>query len=357
MRILLIGATGFIGSHVARQLAGLGHEVCVFHRGITRPPVPVTEIVGDRNDLRPHVERFRALRPDAVVDFVLSDGKQAEQLVEAFCSLTARIIAISSGDVYRACGILHGFESGPLQPVPLTEESELRTSRNVYSSEALSHLRSIFPWLGDEYDKIPVEHVVMNTPGLEGTILRLPMVYGPGDPLHRLFPYLKRMDDKRPAILLQDDTARWRGPRGYVENVAAAIVLATVSNSAAGRIYNVGGQETLCEADWVREIGSVAHWNGAVVAFSKDALPPHLRVPYRSEQHWEMSSARIRKELGYKEPVDFTAALERTIAWERANPPSQIDPKQFDYAAEDAALVLRCGRKRMNSPPSRSGFC
>jgi hypothetical protein len=62
-------------------------------------------------------------------------------------------------------------------------------------------------------------------------------------------------------------------------------------------------------------------------------------VPYRNEQDWEVGSARIRKELGYKEPVDFTTALERTIAWERANPPQQVDPKQFDYAAEDAALA------------------
>jgi hypothetical protein len=30
-------------------------------------------------------------------------------------------------------------------------------------------------------------------------------------------------------------------------------------------------------------------------------------------------------------------ALERTIEWERTHPPA-IDPAQFDYAAEDAAL-------------------
>ena len=274
---------------------------CVFHRGITWPPVPVKEIAGDRNELPQHVEKFRALRPDVVVDFALSDGKQAKQLVETFRGLTARIVAISSGDVYRACGILHGFETGSLQPVPLTEESELRTKQNVYGPETLARLRSTFSWLGDEYDKIPVEHAFMNAPDLAGTVLRLPMVYGPGDPLHRLFPYLKRMDDKRPAILLQDDAANWLGPRGYVENVAAATALATAAPAAAGRIYNIAEKEAFSEADWVRTIGSVVHWNGAVRALSKDALPAHLRVPYRNEQHWEMSSARIRKELGYKE--------------------------------------------------------
>ncbi len=37
------------------------------------------------------------------------------------------------------------------------------------------------------------------------------------------------------------------------------------------------------------------------------------------------------------EPVPLDEAIRRTIAWERANPPAEIDPDQFDYAAEDAA--------------------
>jgi nucleoside-diphosphate-sugar epimerase len=38
---------------------------------------------------------------------------------------------------------------------------------------------------------------------IAGTVLRLPMVCGPGDMFHRLHPYLKRMDDGRPGILIQ----------------------------------------------------------------------------------------------------------------------------------------------------------
>jgi len=33
MRMLLIGASGFIGPHVVRGLVDGGHEVAVFHRG------------------------------------------------------------------------------------------------------------------------------------------------------------------------------------------------------------------------------------------------------------------------------------------------------------------------------------
>ena len=49
---------------------------------------------------------------------------------------------------------------------------------------------------------------------LIGTILRLPMIYGPGDPLHRFYPVVKRVDDGRTAMMLDESTAQWGGIRG-----------------------------------------------------------------------------------------------------------------------------------------------
>ena len=68
-------------------------------------------------------------------------------------------------------------------------------------------------------------------------------------------------------------------------------------------------------------------------------LPVHLRSEYNFAQEWSIDSTRIRQELGYVEITPPTHAMQRTIAWERANPPDQFDPAQFDYAAEDAALA------------------
>ena len=339
MKILLIGGTGFIGPPVVRELLERGHQIALYHRG-NRPnqfPGQVEQIFGDRNRLAGNARDLRRFAPDVVVDFLLSSGRQAEALMDVFNGFASRVVALSSGDVYRAAGILHGFESEPLQPLPLVENSELRTIRNVYGPEILDRLRAVLPWLDTEYDKIPVEEQVMSDPRLPGTVLRLPMVYGPGDPLHRLFPYLKRMDDNRKAILLQGDAADWRGPRGYVENVAAAIALATVSSRAAGRIYNVAEPHACSEEEWIRGIGQLTNWNGRILRMSKEFIPAHLGVPYRNEQHWIMSSSRIREELGFAEPVSESLALERTIAWERSHPPSGAT---FDYAAEDAAIAF-----------------
>src|SRR4029077_20322350 len=109
--------------------------------------------------------------------------------------IVRRVVAISSMDVYRAWGVLHRVEDGPLEPLPITEDSPLRTTRRLYSSETLKMMASIFSWLDDEYDKIAVEEAIMGDAELSGTVLRLPMVYGPGDPLHRFFFFFLRTPD------------------------------------------------------------------------------------------------------------------------------------------------------------------
>jgi nucleoside-diphosphate-sugar epimerase len=332
MRILVIGGTGFIGSHLVRQLAQMGHSVSIFHRGSTPADLPARSILGERRDLA-------AIRPEAdvVIDLILSSGAQAESLMKTFRGVAGRVLAASSMDVYRACGILHGSEEGPLEPVPLTEDSPLRTNLRTYPPEQVKMLQKLFGWLDDEYDKIPVERAILSDPQLPGTVLRLPMIYGPGDHLRRFYPVLKRIDDGRRFILLEEGWAAWRSPRGYVENVAAALALAVVSQRAAGRVYNVAETPAFSELDWAGKIAEAAGWDGELITLPKERMPPHLAQPGNSAQHWEADSTRIRRDLGYQELAPLDEAIRRTIDWERAHPPGEFNPYRLDYAAEDAA--------------------
>jgi len=342
MRVLLIGGNGFIGPHVAAALERDGHDVVVFHR---RPSANAIrrEIVGDRQRLPDFRDELRALRADVVVDLILSSGRQARELIDVFRGATSRVIAISSCDVYRACGVLHGSEPGPLEPVPLTEESPLRTKLQTYPPDRIKMLQQVFGWLDDEYDKIPVEREILADAQLPGTVLRLPMVYGPGDALHRLLPIVRRIDDGRRVILFEEKLARWRAPRGYVENVAAAVAGAATNERAAGRVYNVAEPENLSELEWAQRVAAVAGWTGEFVLLPAERIPAHLLMPGNTEQHWSTDTTRIREELGYREPIAQEEAIRRTIEWERANPTSS-SPHAFDYPAEDTAAEAS-GRK------------
>ena len=342
MRVLVIGGTGFIGPHVVQLLSEQGHDLAVFNRGQSAADLPasVRRISGERAalpSLRVELARFA---PDVVLDMYAMTAADARAVVETLAGIARRAVVISSQDVYRAYGRLRDTEPGPPDPIPLAEDSPLRERLYPYRGETPRADDDRERW-ADDYDKIPVEHVYLGRAELPGTVLRLPAVYGPGDDQHRLYDYLKRMDDRRPAILLDERAAGWRWTRGYVEDVAAAIALAVTDERAAGRVYNVGEPEAYSARDWVRRIAEAAGWDGRIVVAPPDRLPASLRFDLNTAQHLVSDSSRIRRELGYSERILSGGGLARTIAWERANPPA--DPRPFDYAAEDAALAALDG--------------
>jgi nucleoside-diphosphate-sugar epimerase len=348
MRILVIGGTAFIGPHVVEALVNQGHEVTVFHRGMTESDLPaaVEHLHGERSELPEHMETFDRLAPDVVLHMVPMSARDAEVAVKTFEGRTSRLVAISSGDVYRARNRLFRVEPGAPDPVPLTEDSPLRSVLHPYRAAATTPEHPLY-----HYDKIPVERLVMHGSSLTGTVLRLPFVYGPGDRQHRLFEHLRRMDQGRSMIPIRRDYASWRCTRGYVANVAAAIVLALTHPAAAGRIFNVGEEPALTEADWIRKVGELAGWRGEIVSVPEAALPdlPDLST----EQDLVLDTSRIRRELGFDEVVSLEEGLERTIRWERDHPPEPL-PSPPDYAAEDRALAMAREHGRNSEEQARA---
>jgi nucleoside-diphosphate-sugar epimerase len=332
MNVLIIGGTRFIGPRVGRYLLEAGHDVTLFHRGQTEfefsPAVP--HIYGDRRALSSFTTEFQKASPDVVLDMICYNEREASGLMQIFRGIAKRVIVASSMDVYKAYGCLLGLESGEPDMNPLTETSPLRESRFPYRMRAGSPDDMVY-----DYDKIPVEQVVMNDTMLAGTVVRLPAVYGPGD--HRAFDYLKRMTDGRRVILLEERNSRWRWTRGYVEDVARAIALAVIDHRAAGRVYNIGEPDALTESEWVECIGRAADWRGEVVTLAKDAMPEHLSVPYNFDHH--LRASLFRTELGYSKRVSLDDAMRETVEWERAHPPQPVDEKGFNYAAEDESLA------------------
>ena len=339
MKILLIGGTNFIGPAVVRQLCAMGHEVTVFHRGKTNAELPlnVNQIIGDRVNLPLFKSEFEQIALQVVLDMIPYKEQDALTLMNTFKGIAQRIVAISSIDVYRAYDVVLGKES-EVVPVPLTEDSLLR--QQLYPYRNRSDIDKDFDYAN--YEKILVEKVIMSDPELPGTILRLPMVYGSGDFRHRLHPYLKRMDENRPAIVLEESIARWCGSYGYVENVAYGIALAVTDERASDRIYNIA-EPLITEAERIRMIGRIAGWNGEIIVVPKSQMPADWKPIGNTEQHWIADTTRIRQELGYREIVPLHDALSQTIEWQRAHPPENPELSEsltlLDCATEDGILT------------------
>jgi nucleoside-diphosphate-sugar epimerase len=338
MNILIIGGTNFIGPLVVDRLVAMHHQVTVFHRGhsTAKLPASVNHILGDRHSLSNHRSEFEQLAPDVVLDMIPYTKSDAQSVIETFKGIARRAIGISSQDVYRARDILWGREVGILDPTPLSEYSPLRTQ--LYPYRDVPHPIEI----PSDYDKIPVEQIYMTCSEPIGTILRLPMIYGPNDPLLRFSPYLKRMDEGRSAIVLAEKIARWQGSYGYVENVAHAIALAVTDARAEHRIYNVAESTALSQGDFIRAIAQAAGWTGRVIEVPQSVLPESSVSPFNVAQNWVTDSTLIRQELAYTELIAREDAFLRTVKWQRSHPPqmfSQDAPELLDYATEDKILA------------------
>lgn len=340
MRVLVIGGVSFIGLAVTRELLAGGHEVAVYHRGRTEPEGArgALHIHGERDELEAARPQFEAFRPDVVIHMIAMTEAQGAALTRGLRGVASRAVVISSQDVYRAFGHVNGIETGAPDATPLTEDAPLRKRLYPYRAEPPRAAGDPTQWM-DEYDKILVERAVMSESALPCAILRLPAVYGPHDRQRRFRQWLKRMDDRRSAILMDAAEARWRWTHGYVEDVAHAIVLAALDPRSAGHIYNVGERDTLSLEERARAVAEAAGWRGRIVLAPPGALPERLRFGVATDQDVITDSGRIRAELGYTELTPIAETYARAVAWERANPPAADDPADFDYAEEDRLLA------------------
>jgi len=286
LQVLVVGGTKSIGPYVVERLASLGHDVTVYHRGQHEPGLPR----GVRHVHSPAaampVESFPSEvvepAPDVVIHMIPMGERDGRALVDTFRSRTGRVVALSSGDVYQAYGRLIGLEPGPPVASLLTESSPLRTVLYPYRKQA----QSADDWIYG-YDKILMEQIVLGETSLPAVVLRLPKVYGPGENANLATVYGFRHQPK------------WRWTHGYVENIAHAIVLAALHPAAAG-IYNVGEEDTPTMAERLTSL--------------PPSTVPDAVMSLNFEHDIAYDTSRIRRELGYKEPVEYREGLKRTLA-------------------------------------------
>jgi nucleoside-diphosphate-sugar epimerase len=309
VRVAVIGGTGFIGHHVTQWLVEAGAEVSAIHRGQTAVRVPsVRSLRADRNDSAALTTALAAAAPAVVVDMTAYTGDDAESLLAALPSSVVRLVIISSGDVYWTYGAFLRLSPSRTAAAPLDEQASVREQLYPYRARATGPMDLLYG-----YDKIVVERTVRGGASVPVTILRLPMVYGPGDPQRRIAGYLDRMGTSGGTLRLNPAEAAWRCTRGYVEDVAWAIRLAALDERAAGGIFNVGEEESLTELEWVGAIAAAAGWSGQVI--SDAATPPSLPAEWGTSL--VVDTHRIRDVLGYREPIGRQEGLRRTTAASR----------------------------------------
>jgi UDP-glucose 4-epimerase len=303
VKVLLTGASGFIGSYVLRRLLADGVEV----GALLREPGKAWRIANDLARVRVfpaglederRVDRALAeFQPTHVVHLAWSGvlGKNrndAAQYQNAFLSMGLLDKAIENG-ARHFIGLGSQAEYGPCQaridettrtsPTTLYGAAKLSTCLMAERLCELSDVR--FAWL------------------------RLFSSYGPQDSPEWLIPYLtlKLLNRERPSVTAAEQ--RW--DYVYVDDAAAAIVDVAKAGTARG-VFNLGSGS----APRLRDI----------IEGVRDAIDPSLpigfgEVPYRPDQvmHLEADITRLAQATGWRPRVELPEGISRTVDWYRTH--------------------------------------
>ena len=320
MTVAIIGGTGFIGTAVAGRLLLRGLRPVVVARGEHPVALPAGAIFepGDRMDGARLGEIFRAHGVDTVIDIFALGLLNTRAVLEAVAAIGARYLLLSSVDVYSNYGGLLRKESPPVQAAPAREDDPLRGFRYPYRGNS-RRPQGVENDLFEDYDKIILEEAALGDGRFTSTVIRAPMIFGPGDKQHR-FRWAIDAVRQGGLVRLDERAAKWPNSYGYLTDVAEAMVLAALDPRAAGRIYNVGQGFVRTPIEWLLTFGVVMNRRIEVetVPAAEQALLHERAEASDLRYPLTLDTTRIREELGFTEVVPEREALLATIAYEAA---------------------------------------
>ena len=317
MHVLVVGGNRFVGYELAWRLLAGGHRVTLFNRGTRADPFGerVERLRGDRTkgDL-PRAVAGR--RFDAVVDFALFRGEEAEETVSALGGGAGHYVMISTGQVYlvrepRPSPARETDYDGPLMAAPVAPKDKEEWHYGMGKRAAEDVLARA--WAEERFPS---------------TRLRLPMVNGERDYHRRLEGYLWRLLDGGPLILPDGGERHVRHVYGGA--VARAIADLLGRSETFGQAYNLAQDET----PTLREMLTIAaELLGAPPRFVP-LLGPDIEAagldvaavsPFSGRWMSFLDPQRAKAELGFRhEPL--REYLGRIVAAFLASPPAAPPP-------------------------------
>ena len=316
MRVLIIGINGFIGAATARAALAQGHLVYGLGRSEgAREETGATYLVGDRTDTQLIRRLVVDHKIEVVVDVIAMTQSATQPLLEGLDGAIDQYVLISSCDVYSNYERLQRrSEHGAIVAV-MDEDAPLRTTRYPYRGADARAADDPQRFL-DDYDKIPIEESVARLRSA-WTILRLPMVYGPGDKQRRFNWAIGPMLAGAKELTVPATWAHWHSTYGHIENVGAAIATVVGNKVANKQTFNIAEDRPVSQLAWARRFANAIEWHGEIElmddpddAFAKRLRALDLGVPFL------VDGGRFRQRLGFSDVVDKDSALRTTIASE-----------------------------------------
>jgi nucleoside-diphosphate-sugar epimerase len=320
-RVVVIGATGHVGTFLVPRLVRAGHEVVAVSRGLREPYLPdeawgdARRVTLDRDELADVFPAAVAgLNADVVVDMTSFTPQSATRLVEG---LRGRV------ELLLHCGTI--WVHGPSSVVPTTE-ADHRGPFGDYGT-----------W------KAEIEDLLLAEQELPSVVLRPGHITGPGWPMINAVGNLDLQVWHKLATGQPVDMPHFgleTVHHVHADDVAQAFQLALDKpDVAAGNVYNVVSERAMT----LRGIATaVAGWFGheadlRFMPFEQFRAGTDAELADSSWAHiarsHSMSIEKARQQLGYAPRYTSLRAIADGLAWLAEHGRVELGP--------DAARILR----------------
>lgn len=270
----------------------------------------------DRMDGAGLLAALRKHHVDTLIDIFALGRLNTQAVFDAMGEIGGRYLLLSSVDVYSNYGGLLRKETPPIQTAPAKEDDPLRRFRYPYRGNP-HRPKGVTAELFEDYDKIVLEDAVRADSRFTSTIIRAPMIFGPGDKQHRFAWAIKAVQGGG-LLKLDERAANWPNSYGFVDDVAEAMLMAALDPRAAGRTYNVGQAHIRTPLEWLLAFAAVMNISTEVETVPAAAKGLQFDRAEATDLSYPLTldTARIRRELGFAEPTPEIEAIRATIAYE-----------------------------------------
>ena len=295
MKVIVTGASSFLGRAAAEKLREHGHTVTAFRHSFNEAPpeeVPAAADVwlhfawagaGSAGRSDPDIQKYNL---DMSLDAV-------SRAIEAGCRKF--IFAGSQAEYGHAQDGCPKKEDGPVAPV-----SEYGAAKELFSHMAEAMIDA---YNRSEQCMRPMRYVHM----------RLFSVYGPGDHETALVPSLLRKLRAGEAVELGPCTQQWNYL--YIDDAADAITL--LCEKFTGGIYNIGSSDTRPLYSYVNELAEAVAAHEALRGGTADDLKTLLHFgarPDNAEGPADLSPDITKLRLtGFEPKVSFADGIRRML--------------------------------------------